>query len=319
MGPLSWSEVENARSRLSRYLKPTRLIPAPSLTAVKPAEVYLKIESELPTGSFKVRGALCALLSRRDEELREAVAASTGNHGAAVAYAARLLGLRATIFLPRDPNPVKRLKISQLGARIIEHGEDLVEALSEARDYAGQPGRYLVNDAAERQIAIGTATIGCEILEELPDTSAIYVPIGDTALIRGIAYAAKHLSPQIRIIGVQAEHAPAYYLSWKAGHPVMTESCDTIADGLATRQPLDENVRVLRELVDEILLVTEEQMLHAIKHLLFEEHLVTEPAGAAAAAAFLYTSPSVLDGKVVLIMSGSNVSNEILKRASTLG
>src|SRR5262249_61932371 len=133
----------------------------------------------------------------------------------------------------------------------------------------------------------GPATIACEILEQLPKASAIIVPMGDTALIRGIAAAAKQIAPQVKIIGVQAECAPAYYLSWKEGKGVGTETCDTIADGLATRTPEEANVRDIKSIVDDVVLVGEEEMLRAVETLLVEEHGVAEPSGAASTAAVL--------------------------------
>ena len=140
------------------------------------------------------------------------------------------------------------------------------------------------------------------------------MPIGDTALIRGMAAAAKQVAPQVRVVGVQAERAPAYYLSWKAGRVVGTETCDTIADGLATRTPEAANVREVRKLVDDVVLVSEEQMLEAIAILLMEEHIVAEPAGAASTAALLKAGENYGDVPVLLV-SGANIPREVLKRA----
>ena len=225
-----FSRIERARKLLKKYFPHSRLIKAPSLEREQ-SEVYLKLESELPTGSFKVRAALHALWSRlQHNSVKEVVASSTGNHGAAVAYAAQLLNVPAVIFLPWQPNPVKRAKIAACGARIIEAGRDSADAFEHASSYAAGEGVFFLNDASDPQVPEATATIACEILEQLPDATTIYVPVGDTALIRGIAAAAKHLKPSIRIIGVQAERAPAYYRSWKEGRSVSTESCETIAD-----------------------------------------------------------------------------------------
>ena len=278
--------------------------------------MYLKLETELPTGSFKVRGAFYALAERmKKEKVREVVASSTGNHGAAVAYAAKEFGIAAKIFLPANCNPVKRGRIADLGAAIVESGGgDLASAFQLAAEYAKQRGVYFLNDATDLDLPAGPATIACEVLEQLPKASSIVVPVGDTALIRGIAAAAKQIAPQVRIIGVQAERAPAYYLSWREGKVVGTETCDTIADGLATRTPEAANVRDVRQLVDEVVLVSEEEMLRAIAALLVEEHVVAEPAGAASTAALLKSSDGCGDWPV-LIVSGANVSREVLKRA----
>ncbi|MBZ5596918.1 MAG: threonine/serine dehydratase [Acidobacteriia bacterium] len=313
---LPFSAIRDARLYLSRYLPVTRLLPAPSLGRLTGSKVYLKLESELPTGSFKPRGALYALsLNLQRRNLTEVVASSTGNHGAAVAYAAKLLQVPATIFLPENPNPVKRARIAELGAKIVEQGSgDLAEAFEQASAYAQTEDIYFLNDATDPDLPAGPATIACEILEQLPEADALYVPMGDTALIRGVAAAAKHLSPRVKIVGVQAERAPAYYLSWKQGLAVRTDDCDTIADGLATRTPDINNVRAIRELVDDMRLVSEEQMLTAIRHLLFEEHLVVEPAGAATTAALLQ-APEPSARNVVALVTGNNISPEVLRSA----
>jgi threonine dehydratase len=312
----SISTIREARRFLTRYFAPTRLIAAPFLSAAAGRNVYLKLETELPTGSFKVRGAFWALAQRMNRgPIREVVACSTGNHGAAVAYAAEQFGIKAKIFLPANCNPVKRGRIAALDAAIVESGGgDLASAFALTAEYAKRPGVHFLNDATDADLPAGPATIGCEILEQLPETSAVFVPMGDTALIRGVAAATKQIAPQVKIIGVQAERAPAYYLSWKEGKTVGTETCDTIADGLATRTPEEANVRDVKNLVDDVVLVSEEQMLRAIEVLLLEEHVLAEPAGAASAAALLQGGANCGD-HVVLVVSGANISREVLKRA----
>jgi threonine dehydratase len=310
------STIREAQKFLAKYFAPTRLVAAPFLSQTTGRNVYLKLETELPTSSFKVRGAFWALAQRMNRgQVLEVVASSTGNHGAAVAYAAKQFGIKAKIFLPTNCNPVKRGRIVGLGAAIVESGRgDLASAFALAAEYAKQPGVYFLNDATDADIPAGPATIGCEILEQLPEASAIFVPMGDTALIRGIAAAAKQIAPQVKIIGVQAERAPSYYLSWKEGKVVGTETCDTIADGLATRTPETANVRDVKNLVDDIVLVSEEQMLRAIETLLLEEHVLAEPAGAASTGALLQSSANCGD-HVALVVSGRNISREVLKRA----
>ena len=312
----SLATIREAQKFLAKYFATTRLIAAPFLSQRTGKNVYLKLETELPTGSFKVRGAFYALAERtKKSRVKEVVASSTGNHGAAVAYAAKEFGIAARIFLPTNCNPVKRARIAALGAAIVESGGgDLASAFQLAAEYARQPGVYFMNDATDTDLPAGPATIACEILEQLPKATAILVPIGDTALIRGIAAAAKQIAPSVRIIGVQAERAPAYYLSWKEGKVVGTETCDTIADGLATRTPEAANVRDVKNLVDDIVLVSEEQMLRAIETLLVEEHVVAEPSGAASTAALLKSGDGYGDYPV-LIVSGANVSRDVLKRA----
>jgi threonine dehydratase len=310
--------IRAAQKLLAQYLPVTRMIPARSLSE-RGLAVHLKLETDLPTSSFKPRGALYALsvnLARRRVE--EVTASSTGNHGAAVAFAAKTLGIPATIFLPSNPNPVKRQKISDLGARIVESGAaDLAAAFQQASAYSARPRVYLLNDATDPHVPVGTATIGLEIVEQLPHVSTVYVPMGDTALIRGVAAAAKQLALKVRVIGVQAERAPSYFLSWREGRVVPTETCDTCADGLATRTPDPQNVHTIRELVDDVALVSEEQIVHAIAHLSQQEGVLAEPAGAAATAAFLANPPHD-GGGVVIMVTGANISDDLKQRAGIL-
>jgi threonine dehydratase len=308
--------IREAQKYLVDYFGVTRLVAAPFLSRETGRRVFLKLETELPTGSFKVRGAVWGLASRlKMGSVEEVVASSTGNHGAAVAYAGKLLGVKARIFLPAGCNPVKRGRIAELGAQIVESGgTDLAAASALAADYAKRPGVYFLNDATDADLPAGPATIGCEILEQLAEVSSIVVPMGDTALIRGIAAAVKQIAPRVKMIGVQAERAPSYYLSWKEGKVVGTETCDTIADGLATRTPDAGNVRDVGRLVDDVVLVSEEQMLRAIEILLVEEHVLAEPAGAASTAALLHGGSDYGDN-VALIVSGANISREVLRRA----
>ena len=307
-------QVNDARELLRRFLRPTRLKPAERIGR----EIYLKLETDLPTGSFKPRGAIYALMKTlQRRSIKGVVAASTGNHGAAVAYAARLAKLPATIILPQSPNPIKRARIAALGANI-EEVEWKPESLGNAAAaFAEEHDYYFLNDAIDELVPVGTATIAAEILDELPEPDVIVVPMGDTALIRGVASEAKRAFPRVKIIGVQAVQAPAYVRSWQQNRVVTTESCDTIADGLATYVPLAPNVRAIRELVDEVRLVSEDEMIHGIRTLLFDEHVVAEPAGAAALAAYLQNRAAYAGRSVVLLVTGSNIPDELLQKAAS--
>lgn len=314
---LSDKQVRDARELLRPFLRPTRLIQTERIGRDSDTRVFLKLESDLPTGSFKARGALYALLKNVVQRpIRGVVAASTGNHGAAVAYAARLAKLPATIFLPESPNPLKRARIVALGASVKEV-EWKPESLGDAAAaFAREHDYYFLNDASDELVPAGTATIAAEIFDELPAPDVIIVPMGDTALIRGVASEAKRRKPDVKVIGVQATQAPSYARSWQEGRVVTTDTCDTIADGLATYVPLEANIRVIRELVDEVCLVSEEEMLQAIRALLFEEHVIAEAAGAAATAAYLQ-NPTAYSGRtIVLLVTGSNIPHELLRRAA---
>jgi len=293
----------------------SRLVRADSLSRHVGSDVYLKLESELPTGSFKVRGAMHALTKRRAAQpIAEVVAASTGNHGAAVAYAARQLNIAATIFLPTGANPVKTARIESLGAKLVAVGHTIEDARRAAEDHAGVAGAFLLDDATDADIPTGIGAIATELLAQLPDVQAVYVPVGDSALIRGVAAALKRERPNVRVTGVQTENAPAYYLSWKS-RKVVTAPANTIADGLASTQPTYANVQTILGLVDDMVLVTDDALLNAVAWLLFKEHLVAEPAGAAPIAGLLATGAGPRE-TTVLLVSGSNVSDAVLAQAA---
>lgn len=308
-------QVDDARELLRRFLQPTRLMRAERIGRESDTRIYLKLETDLPTGSFKPRGALYALMKNLEQRsVKGVVAASTGNHGAAVAYAARLAKLPATIFLPESPNPIKRARIVALGANVREVESQGPSLANAAEKFAVENDYYFLNDASDELVPVGTATIAAEVLDELPAPDALIVPMGDTALIRGVAAEAKRRHPGVRIVGVQAAQAPSYFRSWHEGRVVTTETCDTIADGLATCVPLEHNVRVIRELVDEVCLVSEDELLEGIRTLLFEEHIVAEAAGAAATAAYLQNPTAYANRTIVLLVTGSSIPHELLRR-----
>ena len=314
MSTIDYRHISEARSFLSKYLRQTRLQAAPSVSRLTGAEVTLKLESEQPTGSFKVRGALYALaVSVQRRKITEVITASTGNHGAAVAYAASLLHIPCTVFLPADPNRTKRNLILELGASVKEVGANLSEAAVHAARYAERNGVYFLNDATDPDLPAGPATIACEILEQRPETDAIVVPVGDTAFIRGIAIAIRHLRPEVRIIGVQAELSPGYYQSWKTGKVLASNLSTTIADGLAPQVPLATNVEQIRLLLDDFCLVSDDEMLCAMRHLILKERVLSEPAGAAATAALIHRKAFNFGKTPTAIVSGANISPQVLR------
>lgn len=196
----------------------------------------------------------------------------------------------------------------------MEAGIDLSAAIDAARDHATRTGAFFLHDAADPDIPVATATIGAEIVEQLPSVDAVYVPMGDTALIRGVASAVKQKRPSIRVVGVVAAAAPAYYLSWKAGAVVETDSAHTIADGLAVRRPLAPNVAASRQLVDEVETVGERDLIEAIALLRSREQILAEPAGAAATAALLKQEGRA--GTIVVLVTGCNIAPSIVSTGS---
>ena len=316
---LTLEAVHAAREVLRGIVPVSRMVTADSLSQASGARVFLKLENEGPMGSFKVRGAYHALLRRKQRgELRGVVTSSTGNHGAAVAYAAKLLGVPARVYLPQNPNPVKRGRIAVQGAEIVEAGEFLEAERELAEQFAKESGWFNLVDGAEPDMLPGTATIGCEILEQVPNVDLIFVPVGDSTLIRGVAFAVKQLRLATKIIGVQAERAPAYALSFREGRAISTESSDTIADGLAVRHASEENVREIATLVADFIVVSEEEMLAAVRKLIIDEHIVAEPSGAASTAALLKSGNACARKTVVLLVTGANIPEQQLLRALQL-
>jgi threonine dehydratase len=315
---LTMERVRAAQNTLRLVVPESRFLASAKLSGRGGGWVYLKLESEGPTGSFKVRGAYHAIAVRQKQmngKLPGVVTSSTGNHGAAVAYAAFMQHVPARIYLPENPNPVKKARIADFGAEIVQVGKYLEQTRQHAAKFAEESGWYDVVDGSEPEMLPGTATIACEILDKLHHVDVFFVPVGDSTLIRGFAFAAKQILPAVKIVGVQAERAPAYSLSFAKGHAVSTDCSDTIADGLSVRDTTEENVREIAALVDEFVLVSEEEMLGAMKYLIMQEHVLAEPAGAATTAAFLKTAANHTKKTAVLLVTGSNVTEDLLLRA----
>jgi threonine dehydratase len=313
---LTLEKVSAARKLLEGIVPVSRLIRAESLSNATGANVFLKLECEGPTGSFKLRGAYCAIWSRlQREKIPGVVTSSTGNHGAATAFAASRLGLPVRIYLPKNPNPTKRDRIAKQGAEIVEVGEYLEETRQHAAKFAAESGWFNLVDGIEADMLLGTATITAEVIEQLPEVDTIFIPVGDSTLIQGAAFAAKSLQPAVRVIGVQAAQAPAYALAFGKGHGLSTDTSDTIADGLAVRDALEENVREIRKFVDAFILVSEKEMLSAIRDLHLNEKILAEPAGAATTAALLKSSDAYKRKNVALLVTGANITEEHFQRA----
>lgn len=304
--------VRQAREMLRGVVPVSRVLRSGSLSAAGGAEVFLKLECEGPTGSFKVRGAYHAIRRQMEKgQLAGIVTSSTGNHGAATAYAAKVLGIPCRVYLPVHPNPVKRARIAEYGAEIVEAETYLEASRQHAARFAAESGWFNLVDGVEPAMLAGTATIGAEILEQVPLADVLMVPVGDTTLVRGLAFAAKQLRPEVRVTGVVAEGAPAYALSFGKGHAISTDKSDTIADGLAVREALEENVRELPGLVDDFRMVGDSLMLEAMRHLFQREGVKAEPSGAATTAAFLAAGPAFAGKTVVLVVSGRNAPEEL--------
>jgi threonine dehydratase len=307
-------DVYRARRVVGRYLYRTPLLPSPGLSRLLGCEAYVKYEAILPTGAFKVRGGtnLCSNLTQ-EEKARGVIAASTGNHGASIAYGCRLFGARAIIAAPEGANDAKLQVIRDLGAEVVLHGRDYDEAREWAEEQVSVRGYRYVHSANEPLLIAGVATMGLEILEDLPEVDTVVVPIGGGSIAAGQVISTKALRPHVRIIGVQAEGAPAVYRSWKARRFITTERADTFAEGLQTRVPFELTNRIIWEGLDDIVLVSDDDLRRAIVTLFQRTHLIAEAAGAAPTAGAYRIREDLKGQKVVLLLSGRNLTLKQLK------
>jgi len=311
----TFSDILLARRVIARYLLRTPLLPSHALSKLLGLQLYLKYENHQPIGAFKVRGGLNLLASLgASERARGVITASTGNHGQSIAYAARAFEVRAVVVMPEEANPDKVDAMAHLGAEIVFHGRDFEDARLRAEQMAHDQGLYHVHVANEPMLIAGVGTIGLEILEDLPHVDTIIVPIGAGSGVCGTAIVAKSINPRIRIIGVQAERAPCVYLSWQAQQMIETPTCDTFAEGLATRTPFELPLSIMRDLIDDIILVSEEELHRAIVLLLEKAHTLAEGAGAASTAAAMQLREVLQGQTVACVISGGNLPLAELQR-----
>jgi len=307
-------EVYAARRIVRRYLPPTPLFHSPSLSRRLGCAVYVKCENLSPIRSFKARGAIYCL-SRLGPEVDGVICASTGNHGQGMAYAARLCGRRAVVYVPETTTAQKMAAIQHFGAELRVTSGGLSEANQEARRVAGAERLLYVEDGEDREVLIGCATLGLEVVEQLPELDTLFVPVGGGNLIAACALSVKALRPDSTVVGVQSAAAPAVYESWRAGRALTIERCDTFAGGLATKYPGPLTFPYIQSWVNEIILVSEEALLDAALTMLAEIGQLPEGAGAAALAALL-ADPERWQGRtLVLIMSGGNFEPMIWEHA----
>lgn len=314
MDILSLQDVLQAHRIIGRHLPCTPFLHSPPVSELVGAELHLKYENQCLIGSFKGRGALaCLSRLKKADHSSGVVTASTGNHGQGMALAGGLLKIKVQIYVPEECNPGKLAMLKALGASVVPVGRDLDDCKSIAKKESKRAGSLFIEDGNEVSMCAGTATIALEMLEANPEIDTIVVPVGNGALISGVGFLAKAASPQIRVIGVQAEAAPCMYLSWKQGHPVETDTGDTFADGIATRIPTELSLQMMKGTVDEMVLVSEEELEEAIYLLLSKTHSLVEGAGAAALAGALKLKNSLKKRTVALILTGANLESRKLK------
>ena len=319
------NRVRQAAIRIAAYIEHTPLRLSRSLSERVGAEVWCKLENRQTTGSFKLRGATNRLLTLTDEQrARGCVAASSGNHGAAVACALQRLGIAGIIFVPEHTSPAKVAKIRHYGGQVEFFGNDGLDTEQHARAVAAQRGMFYVSPYNDEEVVAGQGTIGAEILEELPDVDAVFVAVGGGGLVAGVGSVLKHHRPDIQVIGCQPLASPVMARSVEAGEILEMPSAPTLSDGTAGGIEHDAITFALnRAVVDDWVLVEEPEIAAAMRYLLQEEGEVIEGAAGVAVAGLLERRATLAGKKVVVILCGGNVGEDVLtsfeRRNSTTG
>ncbi|MHB9841433.1 hydroxyectoine utilization dehydratase EutB [Paraburkholderia terrae] len=312
MSVLSLADVYAARRCIERRVLRTPLVESHALSAVANAPVYLKLETVQPTGSFKLRGATNALVRLAEAGCTRVVTASTGNHGRAVAHAARALGIEAAVCMSSLVPSNKVDAVRALGAQAHIVGRSQDDAQHEAERLVREEGYAYVPPFDDLDVIAGQATIGIEIVEDLPDVAHIAVPLSGGGLFAGVAFAAKQIAPSVRLTGVTMERGAAMHASLAAGKPVLVDELETLADSLGGGIGLENRhtFSLTRELIDEVVLLDEVSIARGIVHAYEAEHLVLEGAAAVGIAALIagrLSNGAVARGPIVLIVTGANI------------
>jgi threonine dehydratase len=283
-------------------------------------ELWVKHENHTPIGAFKIRGGLVYMnrLKAREPEVTGVIAATRGNHGQSVAFAAARAGLKATIVVPHGNSTEKNKAMKALGAELIEHGHDFQAALEFALEEAETRGLHPMA-SFHMDLVEGVGSYSLELFEAVPDLDTLYVPIGLGSGICGAITARDALGLKTRIVGVVAETAPAYRLSFEAGKPVATNTADTMADGVACRVPNADALAMIRAGAERIVAVSDDQIMAAIRHLASDTHNMAEGAGAAALAGLLSEVDRMRGKRVAVVLSGSNIDRELYLKALQAG
>ncbi len=311
--PPTIADVEAARPVVEDHLPRTPLVRSESLSAALDADVYLKREDTLPTGAFKVRGGV-ALVSSIGPEFKDPglIAASTGNHGQSIAWAGRAFGVPVTIGVPTDANPGKIAGMRQLGAEVIQHGEDFDDAREHVEELAATEGYRYIHSANEPALVAGVGTAGLEVVEDRPEVDVVFSPVGG-----GSSAAAYCLTvgqwTDADIIGVQSAGAPAVHSAWAGDSLAAHDRMDTFAEGIATRVPFALTTEVLRDHLADFRLVDDAAIREAVARLFVDDHLLVEGAPAAAVAAALEAGEALAGKTVVIPITGRNIERERLE------
>jgi len=319
--PVTLEDIKAARKRIEGavYYSPCpESIPLSELTGMK---IFTKLDYEQRTGSFKERGARNALAQLPpDQQKRGVIAASAGNHAQALAYQGKLLGIPATVVMPKYAPLIKIGNCEKLGANVVLHGKDFSEAKEKAYEIAAERGLAYIDGYDDPAIIAGQGTMGLEILDQVPDVDAVVIPVGGGGLLAGVALAVKSLRPQTKVIAVEADHVASFSAAIQAGKPVRINMQPTLADGLAIAQVGANAFATAAPLVDRIVVVSEEQIAISVLRILELEKGVVEGSAATALAACLSGQLPELAGKrVVLLLCGGNIDPNVLSRVVERG
>jgi threonine dehydratase len=311
---MTLKDLKAAKARIKGAVVHTPLIFSPALSRISGGEVYLKLENLQTTGSFKLRGALNRLILLKERgEGQRVVAASAGNHGQGVAYAAAQLGLAATIVMPEGASISKQMATQNYGAQVILHGQDVSQAVEKARTLEAD-GYVFIHPYDDPDVIAGQGTLGLEILEDLPEVEAVVVPVGGGGLAAGLTLALKGSKPGVLIIGVQTMQVPSLVEAFRQGAPTPVPARPTLADGI--RVPLIGKLpfEILQKHLLDLVLVEEREITQALLFLLEGKKILAEGAGAVTTAAFLFHLATRSPGRVVLVVSGGNMDIPLLER-----
>ena len=308
----TFEEIEKAKSMQGEEIRKTPLLHSPLLSKLIGSDIYLKSEFQQKTGSFKIRGAYYKIKSLTAEEKKNGVvAASAGNHAQGVAYASSLEKIPCTIVMPEHASPAKIAATRGYGANIILHGTTYDESWTKAKEISEKTGAKIIHAFDDPQIIAAQGVIGLEILDELPDVDEIYLPIGGGGLAAGVLIAVKTKNPKIKVIGVQSKAFPAMKESLSSGSLKSTEGNRTIADGISVQKPGELTFSIIKDLIDDIVLVDDSQIIKAMFLLMERAKIVIEPAGVVGIAYLLDNKPAP-GKKIVTILAGGNVDMYLL-------
>lgn len=304
----TFQDILLAQKRIKPYLTRTPLHSYPSLNKLVGTSVYIKHENYQPIGVFKIRGGINAISQLSEEErARGVIAASTGNHGQSLAYAARLFGVKVTVVVPEQANAGKVAAIRSMGAEVIHRGVNFDEACLRAGEIAQEHGYSYIHAADNAEVIAGVGTYALEMLEEEPGLDAIFVPVGGGTGAAAICLVTQALKPSVRVIGVQAEASQAAYLSWREHRLVASEN-RTAAEGMATGSGFELPQAILWRYLDDFVLLSESEIQQAMLWMLEHAHSLAEGAGAAPLAAAYKMRDQLQNQRVGLVCSGGNVS-----------